>query len=96
MRLNHTSRLILGISALLISIPSFIFFTYWAFQDYLLLDAATNEIMVSKDKISPDEMNYLLSRELAHRLNVLADGTWTLMTAIIILQAISILPKNNE
>ncbi len=66
------------------------------FQDYLLLDAATNEIMVSKDKISPDEMNYLLSRELAHRINVLADGTWTLMTAIIILQAISILPKNNE
>ncbi|MDJ0843465.1 hypothetical protein [Crocosphaera sp.] len=72
-----------GISALIISLPSFVLFTYHTLLDWYLLDNVTQEIMKNKDTMSEKEMNYLLSRELSHRINVAAAGTWTLMTAIL-------------
>ncbi|MDJ0597861.1 MAG: hypothetical protein QNJ37_03325 [Crocosphaera sp.] len=96
MNFSKIVRLIVGFSALAVSLPSFILFTYVTLQDWQLLDAATQEIMANKNKINQEEMNYLLSRELAHRINVAADGTWALMTAIIGLQAIALITKNND
>ena len=52
--------------------------------------------MKNKDEISERKMNYLLSRELSHRINVTATGTWTLMTAIIGLQAVSLITTNDD
>ncbi|EAM52628.1 hypothetical protein WH8501_17485 [Crocosphaera watsonii WH 8501] len=95
MKLNKI-KLILGISALTIAIPSFVLFTYYTLLDWYFLDNVTQEIMKNKDKISERKMNYLLSRELSHRINVTATGTWTLMTAIIGLQAVSLITTNDD
>ncbi|WP_107667827.1 hypothetical protein [Cyanothece sp. BG0011] len=96
MKLKKTIRLIFGTAALTITLPSFALFTYHTLLDWYLLDNVTQEIMKNKDKVSEKEMNYLLSRELSHRINVAATGTWTLMTAIIGLQAVSLITKNDD
>ena len=61
MKLNKI-KLILGISALTIAIPSFVLFTYYTLLDWYFLDNVTQEIMKNKDEISERKMNYLLSR----------------------------------
>ncbi|MEL4894606.1 hypothetical protein [Crocosphaera sp. Alani8] len=96
MNIKKVVRLIVGFSALGVSIPSFLLFTYVTLQDWMLLDAATQEIMINRNKMDSEEMNYLLSRELAHRINVAADGTWALMSAIIGLQAIALVTRNSD
>ncbi|MDV3002672.1 MAG: hypothetical protein N5P05_004327 (plasmid) [Chroococcopsis gigantea SAG 12.99] len=63
----------------------------WSFIDLGLLYGANQEVTEKVKKVSPSEAQYLYSRELAHRINVFADGTWTMLGFILAVQSLGVL-----
>ncbi len=61
-----------------------LFFGYYTFQDFVLLQRAfaTLDELIARNA----DMKALFiaeSRQNAHRINVFADGTWTMLSALI-------------
>ncbi len=59
----------------------------WFFIDLSLVYSANAQVMQKARNSSPSQAQYLYSRELSHRINVFAEGTWVLMGAILRIQS---------
>jgi hypothetical protein len=59
----------------------------WFLIDLGLVYVANAQVMQKARSVSPSQAQYLYSRELSHRLNLFAEGTWFLMGAMLTIQS---------
>ena len=70
--------------------PLSVSFAWFAIQDYGLLIKTVNQIQKDPNN------QYLISREQAHRLNVMASGIWFLQSINILLLALILLKCDSD
>lgn len=60
-----------------------LFFAYWTMVDFAHLQKAYGQFAALTPQSSVQQILLAEARQNTHRINVFADGTWTLLCAII-------------
>lgn len=64
---------------------------FWAVVDFAILNEANSRVRQEALKSSSPKADYLYNRELAHRINVFAEGVWALGGTILYINSLALL-----